>query len=75
MNEILQSPLTVSGIVLVLGSVIGKLYLDGKAYQKNINDISQARVNDLKEINAAKDSKDDKMAIMVQLIYDKLEKK
>lgn len=75
MNDLLQSPLTVSGIVVVMGTAIGKLYLDGKAKDKTINDISLARVTDLKEINAAKDAKDDKTATMIQLIYDKLEKK
>lgn len=72
-SDLLQSPLTVGGIVTVLGGTITKLYLDSKAKDKTILDISQARVNDLKEINAAKDGKDEKVMTLVQLIYNKLE--
>lgn len=73
MNELIQSPLTIGGIVTVLGGVITKLYLDSKAKDKVILDLSQLRVDDLKAIDAAKDGKDEKIMTLVQLIYNKLE--
>lgn len=73
MSDLVSNPLTYASIITVLSGVIAKLYLDGKSDKKTIIEISEARVNDLKEINAAKDGKDEKVMTLVQLIYNKLE--
>lgn len=75
--DFLQSPFTIGGIIGVLGSVITKLYLDGKTQAKadkdTIQQISQARVDDLKELNASKDGTINEVKTLVGQIYNKLE--
>lgn len=73
MSDLVSNPLTYASIITALSGVIVKLYVDGKSDKKTIIEISEARVNDLKEINAAKDGKDEKVMTLVQLIYNKLE--
>lgn len=77
MSDLVQNPLTIGGIVTVLGGVITKLYLDGKNQAKTdkdtIQQISEARVNDLKELNASKDGTLSEIQTLVNQIYNKLE--
>lgn len=62
------------GVMVVgMAGVCVKLYSDSKAKDAIIKDISQARVEDLKEINASKDAAGEKLSQMVTLIYNKLE--
>lgn len=72
-SDILQSPFTIGGIVTVLVGAVSKLYFDGKSKDTIIKNSFEARVTDLKEINTAKDGKDEKIMTLVQLIYNKLE--
>lgn len=60
-------------IILAMGAVIARLYADGKIKDLKLEELSQARVNDLKEINNHKESAGEQIAQMVRLIYDKLE--
>lgn len=77
MSDFIQSPYTFGGIVTVLGGVIGKLYFDGKSQAKadreTIERISQARVDDLKELNTSKDGTINEVKGLVNQIYNKLE--
>lgn len=61
-------------IITVLGTVVAKLYSDNKILTTKLENIAQSRVDDLKELNVAKDGAAEKMSLMIQLIYDKLEK-
>lgn len=71
--DILQNYGPAGAIIGVLGVVIGKLYFDGKSKDTIIKNSFEARVTDLKDINAARDGKDEKIMTLVQLIYNKLE--
>lgn len=77
MADFLQSPYTFGGIVTILGGVIVKQYADGRAQSKadreTIERISQARVDDLKELNTSKDGTISEVKGLVNQIYNKLE--
>lgn len=60
-------------VIIALSTVCAKLYSDNKALIASVEKLSQARVDDLKEINAAKDTAGAQLAQMVTLIYNKLE--
>lgn len=74
MNEILLSYGLPGVVIIALSTVCAKLYSDNKALVAINREISQARVDDLKEINSAKDSAGAQLTQMVSLIYDKLER-
>lgn len=73
MEEILLNYGLPGVIILAMGAVIAKLYADGKVKDLKLEELSQARVDDLKEINSHKESAGEQIAQMVRLIYDKLE--
>ena len=73
MEEILLNYGLHGVIILAMGAVIAKLYADGKVKDLKLEELSQARVDDLKEINSHKESAGEQIAQMVRLIYDKLE--
>lgn len=73
MEEILLNYGLPGVIILAMGAVIAKLYADGKVKDLKLEELSQARVDDLKEINNHKESAGEQIAQMVRLIYDKLE--
>ncbi len=73
MQEILLSYGLPGVIILALAGVVIRQYADGKAKDEIILQISSARVDDLKVINASKDAAGEKLAQMVSLIYNKLE--
>lgn len=60
-------------VIIALSTVCAKLYSDNKALIASVEKLSQARVDDLKEINSAKDAAGAQLAQMVTLIYNKLE--
>lgn len=63
------------GIVIsALVTALAKVYTDNRTLTNKLEQVAQARVDDLKELNVAKDGAAEKMSLMIQLIYDKLEK-
>lgn len=61
-------------IISALITALAKVYTDNKILTNKLEQTAQARVDDLKELNVAKDAASEKMSLMIQLIYDKLEK-
>lgn len=77
MSDFVQNPIAYGGIITGLCGVITKLYFDGKSQAKadkdTIQQISQARVDDLKELNTSKDGTLNEVKTLVNQIYNKLE--
>lgn len=74
MNEILLTYGLPGVIISALITGLAKVYSDNKALTNKLEQTAQARVDDLKELNVAKDAAAEKMSLMIQLIYDKLER-
>lgn len=72
--DILQTYGPAGTIIVAMGGVISKLYLDNRTLASKLLEISQARVDDLKDLNSNKDNAAQEMSLMVKLIYDKLER-
>lgn len=72
--DILQTYGPAGVIIAALGGVISKLYFDNRTLTTKMLEISQARVDDLKDLNSNKDNAAQEMSLMVKLIYDKLER-
>lgn len=74
MNELLLTYGLPGVIISALVTGMAKVYTDNRTLTTKLEQVSQARVDDLKEVNSAKDAASEKMSLMIQLIYDKLEK-
>lgn len=72
--DILQTYGPAGAIIAAMGGVISKVYLDNRTLTSKLLEISQARVDDLKDLNSNKDNAAQEMSLMVKLIYDKLER-
>lgn len=58
--------------IFALAVACRQLYSDNKSLQRKVTEISQSRIDDLKDINTARNERDIKMSQMVELIYNKL---
>lgn len=61
-------------VVSALVTALAKVYTDNRTLTNKLEQVAQARVDDLKELNGARDGKDAEMSQMIKLIYDKLER-